>query len=402
MAPVISLFMLALLLLTSCGSSPSAGWRIVSSPIYAQFDASLSSVAAISSSDVWAVGSIGYQPLMEHWNGTRWSAVSGPFIEAAEAALNGVAAVSSKDVWAVGLAYAAGSLTDTLIEHWNGTSWSIVPSPNVVDGGNILSGVAAVSATDVWAVGSSRVLGSSGSESQTLIEHWNGSGWSIVPSPNQAQSFSILHAVTGISSNDVWAVGSATAAKVAPGTGHPEPWGSATTLIEHWNGAQWSVVPSANKDLPSSSFNVSNTLYAVSAVSAGDIWAVGTAVGPNSLDTLVEQWNGSGWRLVPSPSFPSVQADVSPGSGVYGVTAISPYNIWAVGATATAEYTDKNLVMHWDGTSWTIVPSPNGYYGKNSLSAVTATSPDDIWAVGSDEPLNVTHKPNQGLVVHGP
>src|SRR5204862_547524 len=84
--------------------------------------------------------------------------------------LSGVAAVSANDIWAVG---------GSLIEHWDGSNWSVVPSPSPSAGYSNLYGVAAVSANDVWAVGSSGY-----DPFQTLTEHWNGRSWSVVPSPN--------------------------------------------------------------------------------------------------------------------------------------------------------------------------------------------------------------------------
>src|SRR5579863_5533440 len=105
--------------------------------------------------------------------------------------------------------------------------WSVVTSPNpgVPDG---LSSVAAVSATDIWAVGTS---GSQAGSGQTVIERWNGTSWSVVKSPSP-DLYNALTGVTVVSANDVWAVG----------------WhasgGSTQTLIEHWNGTQWSVVTS--------------------------------------------------------------------------------------------------------------------------------------------------------------
>jgi hypothetical protein len=414
-ALVVLLLVAGLLTLTSCASSPSSlstGWRIVLSPLDSAFDAALSSVATVSSTNAWAVGHSGFQPLVEHWNGTQWRVVTGPFIEAEYAELGGVAAISANDVWAVGVASATGlidlvgdgEISRTLIEHWGGSHWSIVPSPNPVNGVNILSGVTAVSASDVWAVGSSRV---DGSAAETLIEHWNGSRWTVIPSPNQTKVFSVLNAVTAVSANDIWAVGSATAA--LPGTpGTLEPWGSTMTLVEHWNGAQWSIVPSTNKVLTSPGYIVVNSLYGVSAISPDDVWAVGNAsstfpsTGKNSMETLIEHWNGTGWAVVPGPSIPSIRADVDPVPGLYGVLAISTDDIWAVGAMSTANFTNRNLVAHWNGASWRNVPSPNGYYGQNSLSAVAATSAVDVWAVGSDEPLNAANRPNQGLVIHGP
>ena len=89
--------------------------------------------------------------------------------------LFGVAAVSATNIWAVGFianTTAAGSVQQTLIEHWNGTSWSVVSSPNP-GSSPVLSGVAATSATNAWAVGNSGF-------NQTLVRAWNGTKWSVV------------------------------------------------------------------------------------------------------------------------------------------------------------------------------------------------------------------------------
>src|SRR5579863_7146809 len=86
-----------------------------------------------------------------------------------------VAAVSANDAWAV------GSGLGTLIEHWNGTKWSIVTSPSPGSIGNFLNGVTAISTGDAWTVGG---FSNSHFTSQTLTEHWNGSAWSVVKSPN--------------------------------------------------------------------------------------------------------------------------------------------------------------------------------------------------------------------------
>jgi hypothetical protein len=66
-----------------------------------------------------------------------------------------------------------------LIEHWNGTRWSIVPSPSVGPTVSILTAVAALSTNDVWAAGHS----STNTTYSTLVKHWNGRKWAIVPSP---------------------------------------------------------------------------------------------------------------------------------------------------------------------------------------------------------------------------
>jgi len=93
----------------------------------------------------------------------------------------------------------------TLAERWNGTSWQHVKSPNVGTHPTF-SAVAAVSAQDVWAVGNH---GSSTAVFQTLTEQWNGSQWSVVKSPSPGSFSSQLLAVAAISATNVWAVGAA-------------------------------------------------------------------------------------------------------------------------------------------------------------------------------------------------
>src|SRR6266446_3960065 len=134
-------------------------------------------------------------------------------------------------------------------------TWSVMPSPSPGSNGNYFYGVSAVSSTDVWAVGG---YGPAGGGALTLIEHWNGSQWSVIPSPNPSPDINYLYGVSAVSSTDVWAVGYYT-----------PPNGGTYTLTEHWNGSQWSAVssPSPGPDV--------NYLYGVSVVSSTDAWAVG-------------------------------------------------------------------------------------------------------------------------------
>jgi hypothetical protein len=132
-----------------------------------------------------------------------------------------------------------------------GANWQIISSPNGTKAVNELHGVSAVSDNDVWAVGAS--YATERLTALSLIEHWNGTRWSIVPSPNPSSTVNVLNAVAAVSANDVWAVGTA-------------PTGSNTVLIIHWNGTAWSVVPNHNSSMPLSN------LAALSV-----IWAVGTA-----------------------------------------------------------------------------------------------------------------------------
>src|SRR6266699_3403445 len=183
-----------------------------------------------------------------------WTVVSSPNPGAGNG-LFGVASISANDVWAVGNFSNIGSLEQTLTLHWNGKKWSHIKSPNVSSQDSELLAVAAVSPTDVWAVGSFAPQGFS--PSQTLIEHWNGTTWSVVASPNVGTQLNGLNGVTAVSTSDIWAVG-----QFNNGTGQQ-------TLIEHWNGTSWSVVSSPNVSA------ASNELLSVAAVSPTDVWAVG-------------------------------------------------------------------------------------------------------------------------------
>src|SRR5206468_2921576 len=148
--------------------------------------------------DVWTVGLYSpdmatYATLTEHWNGTQWSLVPSPNVGSLENYLYSVAAVAANDVWAVGYSSNYGSPQRTLIEHWNGTQWSVVPSPNVGSNRNYLRWVAQVGPNDVWAVGT---YWNAASVQQTLTLHWDGRAWSVVPSPNNGTHENYLNGVT--------------------------------------------------------------------------------------------------------------------------------------------------------------------------------------------------------------
>src|SRR5262249_3507158 len=130
----------------------------------------------------------------------------------------------------------AGGIFEPLIEHWDGASWRVVPSPAVGNAGGELLGVAARSANDAWAVGTSHtnLAQDQGQLTQPLIMHWNGADWKVVSSPtiadppNSSPAFAVLDAVAALATNNVWAVGGNSS--------------GGSSLVEHWNGARWSVV----------------------------------------------------------------------------------------------------------------------------------------------------------------
>jgi hypothetical protein len=345
------------------------GFEVVSSPNVAGYNNVLNDVAVISATDAWSVGdyytgtnSLTYGTLTQHWNGSNWSIVPSPSITGTSSHLYGVAAVSSDDVWAVGAAgqFATSTPPRTLIEHWNGSSWSIVPSPNPGDGRNFLFDVAAVSANDVWAVGVGNDIGSG----TTLIEHWNGSAWSIVPSPNVGMYDNILNGITVVSATNIWAVGSFTNRSGDPM--HP--------LILHWDGALWDFVTA-----PEPSSNGYWELHDVAALAANDIWAVGTGqLSGGIMQSITEHWDGNEWALVPNPTPPG---GLRP--QLKGVAARAGSGFWAVGYyNVTSPQQTGPLVERWDGSQWVIVPSASPSSSLDSLNSIAIGPSNEIWAVG--------------------
>jgi hypothetical protein len=148
----------------------------------------LSVITAVSSPNAWAVGyyyNAAAEPLILHWNGSAWKRVASldPGGSAADNVLYGVTATSSSDAWIAGAYRDTANVYQTLVARWNGTVWQQAASPNTaVSQHNILNSVAATSASNAWSVGFT-ASASTGTGYQTLILHWNGTGWTDMTSP---------------------------------------------------------------------------------------------------------------------------------------------------------------------------------------------------------------------------
>jgi len=335
----------------------------------------LAAVAASSSSNSWAVGSysrsIGQsQTLAEHWNGSTWCQVTSPNPGSTSAAhqLSGVTVLSGSSAWAVG-SYGSSTVSKTLVLHWNGTAWQQQASPNPAgfSAGSQLLGVAATSSANAWAVGLSA---KSVVTTLTLITRWNGTRWVRVPSPNPggtgSGSRNVLVSVAATSATNAWAVGY----YVNSTSNGP--------VILHWNGTAWKQQAVTNPP-PGAG------LSSVAAVSPASAWAVGASNCAPQCKTLIEHWNGSTWTRQPSPNPPRF----SFGSMLTGTAAASATDVWAAGASThdVGPAISQTLTEHWNGTSWVQVPSPNpggtGSTAFNWLTAVAALSPSRAWAVGA-------------------
>ncbi len=277
---------------------------------------------------------------------------SGCFVSAPTPQVHGwlvsVTTLAENDVWAVGgQDEGNSSVPTTLVEHWNGQNWQIVASPNVNGMSNVLVSVTAISATDVWAVGQTAKK-YSGPVAQTLIEHWDGQSWQIVPSKNLVQQGrNTLTGIAAVAANDIWAVGSVDQTPAPAGMPHSQ------ALIEHWDGQSWQIVSGLNPGTGA----IGSSLSSVVAISKDDIWAVGIA---ESMP-LIEHWDGQAWKSVASSS------SLLPG-GLTGIASVGANDIWAVG---------DGVVEHWDGHNWRVVTNDP----KLALNGVVALAPNDVWAV---------------------
>ena len=235
-----------------------------------------------------------------------------------------------------------------------------VVSPNVANF-DYLVATATVSGNDAWAVGNTFNPATSTGSDQTLAEHWNGTNWTIVPTPNPGPYRNDLTGVSAVASNDVWAVGFY----------QYDASGDFHGFAEHWDGNAW------NLDLTVINSIHFTLLLAVTAVSATNLWAVGTTdfSGNGQLAPLAEKWDGSSW---------TVQATPNPGgntSQLFSVSAFAGNDIWAVGSYVPLQSGPSSLAEHYDGTNWSIMSSANAN-GDNEIIAVTALEANHAVGVG--------------------
>jgi hypothetical protein len=220
---------------------------------------------------VWAVGGGNTgtgitPPLVEHYDGTAWSVVPTSLTTAGW--LNAVTVISAANVWAVGHVPGAG-----LVMHYDGTSWTqvTVPAPSPSTGWE-LTAVAATSASDVWAVGDA----SNGSAQHAIVEHFNGTSWSVTEAPDQSGfPLNAFVGVAALSPANVWAVGYS-----SPGNA------TSTPLVEHFDGTSWTVQPAPGMA------GHSLSLAGLTSTPAGQLWTVGGsyATGSTNSQTLTARY----------------------------------------------------------------------------------------------------------------
>ena len=324
------------------------------------------STVAVSSDDVWTFGyteqADGTDPaLAEHFDGHTWTTVDLPSPSGAIATYPFAAtAFAADDIWVVGHSEDSNDVWSTVTEHWDGTSWSIVPSHNPAGAADTyLYAVSGSSSDDVWAVGTG--LTASGNNT-TFAEHWDGASWSVVTTPAPSATFSELNGVVAISSDDVWAAGSYQSSDGLP------------SLLEHWNGTKWKVVASPNP--PGYQLTQFGPLV---AFGADDIWSIGyEADSTGAIVPMASHYNGKRWRI----RFMQDPSD-SLGALLLGASASGPDDIWADGLYLNSSGVGVPLIEHFTGKMWKITKAPAPPGATNSqLTGISSPSATKAWAVG--------------------
>src|SRR4051812_35451917 len=342
------------ILLAAAPASARAQWGIVGTPQpRTNVGAMLSGTACPSATDCWAVGfsnnGTSTVSLVEHWDGASWTPVDTPAPATGDLViygLNAVTCAAADACWAVGSFYAGAGATRPLVEHWDGRSWSLVDAPGTGDTDALL-GVTCTSSSDCWSVGYSFRSGW-----RSLVEHFNGSAWTRVASPDPfdgdtlAPAFNVLRSVACRSADDCWAAG------------YGKQEADYRALLAHWDGSRWSAATPAAA--PGAS---DGALFGV-ACAPSTCWAVGLAGGPGNptLSTtdpqvadpqpLIERLD-AGTAAVATPVLPA-------GAGQAGLTGVA---CGGTGCVAVGYADDapgegaRSLIERWDGTAWRASPA---------------------------------------------
>jgi hypothetical protein len=265
--------------------------------------AELEAVAAVARDDVWAVGDDGGQPVLLHWNGREWRRQRPPQLPA-DASLRDVAAFARDDVWVVG-GFADLIRRRPLVLRWNGRVWQRLSVGRVAPPGSSLLAIDGNDSTDIWAVGLTGV-GITNHAKDELVLRWHRGQWKRMRTPLAGENQS--PGAVDVSGGEVWAA--------------HFPWGGRYgAAIVRWHGAVGRISYSTDEDL---------YLADIAATSQSDAWAVGYR--DFDRHPLLLRWNGRSWRIVPTPLDRLVDAALE------SVSVVSPREIWAVGERVIARY----------------------------------------------------------------
>jgi hypothetical protein len=247
--------------------------------------------------------------------------IPGPSPGARQNILYGVSAISDNDVWAVGGDQDANGLWHTLTEHWDGSTWKVVPSADAGAGGNQLFAVTAASTNSVYATGQQA---GSGFPSQALLEHWDGNKWSAISTPADTSETITPYALTG--NDSALSIAGDRENSITP----------YTTLVESGSPSKLAFPITPNSGAGE------QDLFAATTAADGSTYAAGWFVDPTSLNhgSLILHGVNGQWTIDPTPD---------PGTGdngFAGITSVPGGGLWAVGVTSNSGNYSTFIAYH--------------------------------------------------------
>ena len=345
-------------LCATIGSGPPAvldrhGWHIDRTASSPQFQTSVSCTSARMCVGVGAApppgppqtGVIVATPAAIRWNGSRWSRarpVAGAGSQPSE--LHGVACASAHFCMAVGAVY-SNTTTRPLAETWASRGWRLA-SPPIPTGGGVLESVSCIRPHHCVAVGYTLGGVPNGLGHGAFVEAWNGSSWSVQPTPSAAGQIE-LHSVSCTSLRNCVAVG---LESPLLNTNIRQP------LIERWNGANWTIDQQASPSVLSDACgtvcpDLSRVLAGVACASASACEAVGSTDTSQGSTTFAESWNGTSWATTPTAN----PAPAPPSDTLTAVSCKTPTACVAVGSGQNKVFAER-----WDGKRWSVQGTTRG------------------------------------------
>jgi hypothetical protein len=307
-------------------------------------------------------------PVAEAWNGNSWTRepVSTP-AGAITSELTAVSCASTDACTAVGSYYIDTSgVVVALAERWNGSAWALQTTPDPAGSTlNELSGISCAGPATCTAVGyASTPMGLA-----TLAEAWNGASWVMQTTPT----------ISGASSSELSGV-SCTAADSCTAVGHYVNSAAETVaLAEAWNGTAWKLETTATP-----AGTTTSELSGVSCAAGDACTAVGSSTGSsNTTVTLAEAWNGSSWKIEPTPAITGAVR----GSSLQGVSCRPADTCTSVGSDTDSSGVTVVLVEAWTGSSWVVQNTPTITDANESeLSGVSCAAAGACTAAGFSTP----------------
>jgi len=364
---------------------PCGTWDVASSP--APEDGSgLFGVDGIAPDDVWAVGYFDdkYDPfsadqhsLTLHWDGGSWTQVPSPtpgvYVGGGtDVYLYDVEMIASDDVWAGGTKKTQHS-GDSFVGfqyftlHWDGAEWTEIEAPETPIGGTgaQVYGLDSVATGGIWGVGSRVYPEVVGVDEVATALRWEGDRWREFVLPI-VNEHQRLQRVRAFAPDDVWGAG-----------GHGiEP--ADQVYVVRWDGDSWRLVD----DVPEP--GLQNFLFDIDGVSSEDLWVVGEInEGLGGTRALLFHYDGATWKEFDVVGLNAYQARVD------ALTVVASDDIWASGIYTEPDQITRLFILHWDGQEWRQVSSAPTGPAFGAFQSIVATGPCDAWSVGQSG--NVTH-----------